>query len=225
MEAMKPLLQKFATTRDTEYIPVETGDPDRLSFVQFRAAFPLTDWRLMPVVRADYLLAYRENPFEKHHVYPGDRFLPDPGIRLSAEDRAVMSVRAAVLGRLRWEDDRGEFMLASADSAELPVPLGARIEVFEGQMGYRLAVDLSSHFTCHYMEFGPEMIRGNLAALRSGDAGCAPLTRKLRAGDLARACRRLDEELDWWARNSVPASMEWARRQRLQPVSSDEEGA
>lgn len=224
-EALKPLLLKSVTTRDTDYIPVETGDPDRLIFLQFRAGFPLTDWRLMPAVRADYLLAYRENPFEKHHVYPSDRFLPDPGTRLSAEDRMVIAVRAAILGRLRWEDDRGEWMLESADKSELPIPLGGRMEIIESQIGYRLAVDLSSHFACHYMEHGPEVIRRKLAALRAGESAYGELSRTIRAAELARACRRLDSELDWWARNSAPASMEWARRQRRQPLASDEEAA
>ena len=225
MEALKPLLKKFTTTRDTDYIPVETDDHDRLVFVQFRAAFPLTDWRLMPAVRADYLLAYRENPFEKHHVYPGDRFLPDPGIRLGPEDRAVMAVRAAILGRLRWESDRAAWVLDPADHSELPTALGASMEGFESQMGFRLAVDLTSHFTCYYMEHGPEAIQRSLSALRGGEPGSAELSRTLRPGDLARAYRRLDAELDWWGRNSVPASMEWARRQRLRLVASDGEAA
>jgi len=225
IEALKPLVQKFTTTRDTDYISVETGDPDRIVLLQFRAAFPLTDWRLMLQVRADYLLAYRENPFEKHHVYPGDRFLPDPGVRLGAEERAVMAVRAAILGRLQWDDSLSEWVLDSANHVELPVTLGARLEAFESQGGYRLAVDLSSHFTCYYMEHGPETIRRQLAALRAGDSGCTELARRMRPGDLVLACRRLDVELDWWARNSVPASMEWSRRRSLQPMAPAEDAA
>jgi hypothetical protein len=224
-ETMKPLLQQFATTRDTVYIPVETADGDRISFLQFRAAFALSEWRLMPVVRADYLLASRENSFEKHHVYPGERGLPDPGIRLNAEDRAATAVRATILHRLQWDEERAEWMLASADRNELPVALGSRMEALETQLGYRLAVDLSSNFTCHYMEFGPDAIRRALSAVRSGAPDGIPLGSTLCRADLASACRRIDQELDWWARNSVPATMEWARHQRAQPAASDGEAA
>ena len=223
LEAAKVILNKHATTRETEYIPVDTGDPDRILIVQLRAAFAITDWRLMPALRADYLLTHRENPFEKHHVYPSDRFLPDPGMRLGPADRAAMAVRAAILGRLAWGRERGEWFLKMADLSELPAPLGASFEAFSGQAGYRLAVDVASHFGCYYLQYGPDAIRQAMSDLRCANNGSARVVATMDPALIKQGCQRVDAELDWWARNSAPAALEFSRRPRELPVATQEE--
>ncbi len=45
LESVRTTLEKHQTDRSVRYLPVDTGDRQRLVFLQVRAVFPFSDWR------------------------------------------------------------------------------------------------------------------------------------------------------------------------------------
>jgi hypothetical protein len=210
-----PVLDRFAYPRGVAYEPVDIGDRDRIIFLQVRAVFPLSEWAGFAAAGQDYRNTHQASSFEKHHIYPGDRSLPSPGQELSPPEVSALVFRAWVLDRLKFDSGRNCWTLESADGTEAPLPLGANLELFSTQEGYRRAVDIVSQYNCLYLEHGPSVIEERIALLaevKGQQAGNNNETEKRVADLFSDEVRALVErELDWWRRNTVPSAMEWGR--------------
>ncbi len=207
------VLGRYDYPRGVPFQTVNTGDPERITFVQYRAVFPLSDLAHFSRAREAYARASAASPFEKYHVVAGERSLPLPGARLSILEARILVFKAWVCGRLELNGHDGSLCLVSADNTEQPLPLGANLEALLGVEGYRRAVDVTSHYTCFYFGHGPEPIReslGRLAKVRAGGSGGSAIEQRVSAFVDAEAEATLRHELDWWLQNSVPAVMRWA---------------
>jgi hypothetical protein len=210
LESIRTTLEKHQTDRSVRYLPVDTGDRQRLTFLQVRAVFPFSDWRGYPIAHGYYESARSSSESEKQHILPGNRFLPDPGCRLVEDDLVALLVRAWVLGRLDWAQDRGWTVLPATDG-ETPVAVGQGPSVAP-QLAYRLAIDLVSSTNCFVRAKGPTGLRQRLGdftkELSNGSELCG-LKRLPNAALLSAAVQNLQSEADWWERNTHPASNGW----------------
>jgi hypothetical protein len=210
LESIRTTLDKHQTDRSVRYLPVDTGDRQRLTFLQVRAVFPFSDWRGYPIARAHYESIRGSSESEKQHVLPGNRFLPAPGCRLTEDELVTLLVRAWVLGRLEWVEDRGWTVLAATD-AETPVALGRGPSV-SPQLAFRLAIDLVSSTSCFVRAKGPAGLRQRLGdfakALSNGSHLCG-LKLLPNPALLSTATQDLESEAQWWERNTHPASNGW----------------
>jgi hypothetical protein len=187
------------------YLPVDTGDRERITFVQIRAVFPFSDWRGYSLARAHYEAFRSESESEKQHVIPGNRFLPCPGVRLADADVARAIVRGWVLGRLQPTDD-GRWTLLPASGDDTPIVIGWPFAV-PPQLAYRLSVDLVSSTSCFIRTNGPGAVRERLAALTKSTSNGSDIPKFLPHPEmLLRAVSELQSEVDWWERNTHPAS-------------------
>jgi hypothetical protein len=203
IEGVRASLEKYQTERGGHYIPVDTGDRERLAFVQVRAVFPFSDWRSMAVARAHYEAARAACEVEKQHVSPGNRFLPAPGISFSEEDLALILARAWIVERLVWRDESG-WALLPGSAADTPLTLG-RAASIPTQLAYRTAVDMVSTMNCVIRRQGVAHLRRRLADLMGNGDG--PWKGNfLSPAVLGVAARRLLAEADWWERNAAPAA-------------------
>ena len=55
-------LDKNQSDRGVRYLPVDTADRERITFLQVRAVFPLSDWRGYSIARAHYEATLRHAP-------------------------------------------------------------------------------------------------------------------------------------------------------------------
>lgn len=189
---------------------VGTGDADSLWFVQVRPAIAVSDWANWDRAKGEYDTAHQNGSFEKHHVLPGDRFLPEPGRRLTETEAKVAVVRAFVLERLSVESNG--LALTFLDGSEQPVPLGDELQLLRGEDGYRRAVDIQSAYSCLYVRKGPSLIEARLARIRAhaeNGSGRGELERCVAQYLDETTDQLLAEELQWWRANTVPAAMPW----------------
>jgi hypothetical protein len=210
LESIRTTLDKHQTDRGVRYLPVDTGDRQRLTFLQVRAVFPFSDWRGYPIARGYYESARSSSESEKQHVLPGNRFLPSPGCRLIEDDVVTLLVRAWVLGRLDWVQDRGWTILPATDT-ETPVAVGQGPSVAP-QLAYRLAIDLVSSTNCFVRAKGPTGLRqrlGDFAKELSNGSDLCGLKLLPNVALLSTAVQCLQLEADWWERNTHPASNGW----------------
>lgn len=210
LESIRTILDKHQTDRGVRYVLVDTGDRQRLTFLQVRAVFPFSDWRGYPIARAYYDAVRGAAESEKQHILPGNRFLPSPGARLGDEEIVALLVRAWVLGRLGWAEDQGWTVLP-ANEADTPVAVSRKLSV-PPQLAYRLAVDLVSSMNCFVGAKGPWALRQRLGILTkemsNGSDSCGL---KLLANHalLSSVGQGLQSEAEWWERNTHPASNGW----------------
>lgn len=205
LEPLRALLDKNQSDRGVRYLPVDTADRERITFIQVRAVLPFSEWRGYTLARAHYEAVRSESDMEKQHVVPGNRSLPCPGVRLTDDDAARALVRAWVLNRLRpTENGRWTVLPASDDDSPLIVSWPLTIAP---QLAYQVSVDLVSSFNCYIRASGPGAVRERLSALPkavsngSGWAEFLPDPEMLR-----RAISELQREVDWWECNTHPAS-------------------
>jgi hypothetical protein len=207
------VLGHYDYPRGVPFQTVNTGDPERIVLLQFRAVFPVSDLAHFARTREAYDRASAANPFEKFHVAVGERSLPLPGSLLSTLDARVVAFKAWVCGRLECNGSNGALLFRSADNTEQPFAVGLNLETLLGVEGYRRAVDVISHYTCLYFSYGPELIREKLrqlAEIRAGNTtGPNAVEQRLSALVNAEVEAALREEVDWWLKNSVPAAMLW----------------
>ena len=210
LESIRTILDKHQTDRGVRYLPVDTRDRQRLTFLQVRAVFPFSDWRGYPIARGYYESARNSSESEKQHILPGNRFLPLPGCRLMEDDVVALLVRAWVLDRLDWVQERGWTILPATD-ADTPVAVGLGPSVAQ-QLAYRLAIDLVSSTNCFVRAEGPARLRQRLGdfakELSNGSELCGLKLLPNRAL-LSAAVQSLRLEADWWERNTHPASNGW----------------
>jgi hypothetical protein len=210
LESIRTTLEKHQTDRSVRYLPVDTGDRQRLTFLQVRAVFPFSDWRGYPIAHGYYESARSSSESEKQHILPGNRFLPDPGRRFFEDDLVALLVRAWVLGRLGWAQDRGWTVLPATDG-ETPVAVGQGPSVAP-QLAYRLTIDLVSSTNCFVRAKGPAGLRQRLVEfskeLSNGSDLCG-LKQLPNTTLLSTALRNLQSEADWWEHNTHPASNGW----------------
>ena len=210
LESIRMTLDKHQTDRGVRYLPVDTGDRQRLTFLQVRAVFPFSDWRGYPIAHGYYESARSSSESEKQHVLPGNRFLPDPGCRLVEDDLVALLVRAWVLNRLAWVQDRGWTVLPATDG-ETPVAVGQGPSVAP-QLAYRLAIDLVSSTNCFVRAKGPAGLRqrlGDFSKELSNGSDLCGLKLLPNTALLSAVLQNLLSEADWWERNTHPASNGW----------------
>jgi hypothetical protein len=122
----------------------------------------------------------------------------------------ALLVRAWVLDRLEWVQDRGWTVLPAADG-ETPVALGQG-PALAPQSAYRLSIDLVSSTNCFVRAKGPAGLRerlGDFAKEMSNGSEVCGLKRLPNASLLSNAVRSLHAEADWWEHNTHPASNGW----------------
>ncbi len=209
MQPIRPVLDKYQTDRGVRYLPVDTGDRQRMVFLQVRAVFPFSDWRSFGIARRSYDAAHQSSATEIHHVIPGHRFLPIPGTRLAAVDLAGLLLRAWTLGRLEVSPGRG-WLVLPASVTDPPVPVGPGPSLTP-QAGYRLAVDLVSSTSCFVSRRGPSALHLCLdqfeKQLGQGTGVCG--LNQLPPAMLAEGVKNLHQEAEWWAHNTLGAVEGW----------------
>jgi hypothetical protein len=210
LESIRTTLDKHQTDRSVRYLPVDTGDRQRLTFLQVRAVFPFSDWRGYPIARGYYDSARNSSESEKQHILPGNRFLPSPGCRMAEGDVVALLVRAWVLDRLEWAEDRGWTVLPATD-AETPVGVG-QCPLVPPQLAYRLAIDLVSSTNCLVRAKGPDGLRqrlGDFVKAASNGSNLCGLKLLPNPVLISTAVQWLMSEAEWWERNTHPASNGW----------------
>jgi hypothetical protein len=208
-----PVLNEFAQQRQHAYTHVNTGDPERIVFLQIRAVFPLSDWAGCAGAQQDYHNQRKIHRMERHHEFAGDRYLPELGRRRTREDAQLVAVHAFVLDRLNW--DAGNWRLAPAEPGLNPRRLGSALELLLGPEGYAVAVDVISDFKCFYCEHGPNVIRDRLQRLEGSGPNTTETEREMAPLYTQEIRRRFEEELAWWEANTVPSAMEWGRKETV----------
>jgi hypothetical protein len=207
LETVRSAIEKYQTDRGIRYLPVNTGDRRRLVFLQVCAVFGISEWRGFTIARAHYESLRLAEDTEKHHVLPGDRFLPTPGCALGELDLSVLLVRAWVLRRLDWAAARG-WTILPAIPEDAPNHIGSALAL-PGALAYRAAVDLVSSTNCYVRAFNPAAMRQRLEELEhdlnNGGEVCG-LKKLPRPELLAHALESLSSEADWWERNALFAS-------------------
>ena len=122
----------------------------------------------------------------------------------------MILVRAWLLDRLEWRDDRGWTVLP-ASNAETPVTLGLEASI-PRQLAYRLAVDMVSSTNCLVRRYGPGELRRRLGEMIQGqtnDCDARKHGKVPASAFLGIAVRRLQAEADWWERNAHPTACGW----------------
>jgi hypothetical protein len=193
---------------------VDTGDPERISFLQVYGGFPVSDWAGLAAARAAYLEASEGATFERCHIWPYLRFLPDPGRPLSQEEVAVFAFEAWALHRLTWDPRQGWKLLPGVDS-EPEMRLGPGFEAMNGPEGYRRAIDVITQFWCRFQESGPVFVRDRLAVLEAIQGGATAGTEvETRLAELVTDSvkERIERQLEWFEINTVPQAQEWHGR-------------
>lgn len=207
LESVRNAIEKHQTDRGVGYLPVDTGDRQRLVFLQVRAVFGFSEWRSFGTARAYYDSLRLTSDTEKHHVIPGNRFLPTPGCALREQDLVVLLVRAWILGRLDWAPGRGWTILPAIDE-EAPINVGHALTL-PGPVAYRTAVDLVSSTNCFVRAHNPRAMRQRLGELEhdleTGAEVCG-LKKLPKLELLTRAMENLLSEADWWDRNALFAA-------------------
>jgi hypothetical protein len=202
LEWVRSVLHRHQVERSTRYLPVDTQDRQRLTFMQVRAVFPFSDWRGFAIARTHYAHAHMASESEKHHILPGNRFLPNPGAGVSEDDMVGLLVRAWVLERLNWTQDEG-WVVLPAGVTESAIAVGPT-PLIAPQLAYRLAVDLVSSTSCFVRQRGPAALRQRLAAFtqaQSNGTNLAGLKLLPSTAPLTRAVKQLQVESSWWERN------------------------
>jgi len=204
LEIVRNAIEKHQTDRGVRYLTVDTGDRQRLVFLQVRAVFGFSEWRGFGTARAHYESLWLTSDTEKHHVVPGNRFLPTPGCTLREQDLAVLLVRAWMLDRLTWTPGRG-WTILPAIVEETPVNVGNTLAV-PAPVAYRMAVDLVSATNCYVRVHNPDTMRRRLRELehdlKNGGEVCGLKTLPEQEL-LSRAMENLISEADWWERNAL----------------------
>jgi len=212
------VLGRVDITRTTPFEVVDTGDPERIVFLQVRAVFPLSDLAHFARFRTAYEKASRSILFEKYDVVPGNRFLPVNGDVLTEENTRIVAVKGYLLDRLAYDKKQQTWVLDPADGTDAPLAIGAHLEALARKEGYRCAVDVGSSFSCLYLEKGPGYIRARLEHLTAVRAkkqkATSELERRVSALLTEGVLARVEEELQWWAKNTIPAAMVWGAQAR-----------
>ena len=210
--------------RGVPFQAVNNPDPDRIVFLQFRAAFPISELKHFERMQQSDLRVLGGNAFEKLHASPPARALPEPGRPLLEKDAQVLTLRAWITNRLVVQAGDAGLFLTSVDGSEQPIMLGRKLQMFRTPDGYRRAVDIVSFYEGFYYREGPDVIRTHLARLADFRAGRGPandpLLRKLAALVDEETAAALERELGWWLKNSSPAVMRWNNT----PRKSGDEG-
>lgn len=223
------ILNRFATKNRKEYEIVHIDDPERIIFFQFRAGFPVSSWIHYESGYEIYRRTFSTLPFDRHHVVPGDRFLPAPGRPLPESESRLIALKAWILERLAFDGEEESWKLLSALHRDFGQEIGssvdALLEHFGSSDGYAHSVDVVSHFNCFYRMNGPDPIRQKLTLLhqtREGQTNTVNATnQKVAQFTRPEDVEKIRQELKWWEKNTVPAAMVWhsASNLKKQPTS------
>lgn len=207
----KELLAQYGYTR-TPYEAIDIDDPERIIFLQVRAAFPYSDWTHFEAANRVYKLNSKKIPFEKYHSNVGERNLPVPGKLLTPIEARTIILKGWLQERVEYIASQGWILFPATDDTGA-LELGRNLEVLLGQEGYGYAVDVVSHYNNFYLTHGPTIIQQRLTQLfqiRNGTITPATDTdRQLAALADDKNFEAIEYELDWWQKNSVPGAMEW----------------
>lgn len=196
-----PILRRYAHESRMNHEVVNTADPERIIFVQYRGVFSYKDWAHFDNAKEAYRRISRKTDFEKHHIVIGSRFLPFPGEMLTPEQAAVVVIKAWLLDRIETQP----YLCLVA--AGRNIKLDRILEVLGGGEGYKPTVEVVSAFNCHYLEVGADAIRQRLALLQAEEQD--EVERAIAPFWNESVVALLNEELDWWERNTVRGAMVW----------------
>jgi hypothetical protein len=205
------LLRQYGYQRGTEYEVVNTGDSERILFLQERAVFPLTAWAHYPLALDAYRLVSQQTPFEKLHARVGDRYLITPGRYLDVTEAGAVVMRAWLLDRIHYNPQTASYQLESPGN--LPLSLTRVVPVLCSSAGYRYSVEIISQFSNLLLKQGSASLferLNHLMAMRDGQRSINEEVEKRVVQFLDdEVYTLLREQLEWWYQNSVPESMEW----------------
>ena len=235
------IVEMLETRPNAENVPfevVDTADRERIVFLRLRGAFPASAWSHIDGFKESYDRVTIESPFERLHVYAGDRFLPWPGRPMSELEAQLVVLRAWTLGRLEMDPSTGELVLVRGDgdlrlgsagrlgfvaqTASLQrVALGTGLATLtrpqdNGRKAYALAVDVTSLLGCAIQFFGTDPLDAAVAAVAPGASGPRDALEAAVAQVVTDAATRaFRSELEHWRHNTSPALLGHSRGQRL----------
>ncbi|MGV0025342.1 tubulin-like doman-containing protein [Phormidesmis priestleyi] len=200
--ALPKLLNQYSN-RGQPYEVLDTGDPDKIVFLQYRAVLPYSDWAHYSTAVDDYEQISEVTHFEKFHPVVGSRYLPMPGQTPAIEQAKIAVIYAWMLGRIQLHPGQMGYLLSAAQQA---IPLEQSCAVLCSKMGYRCLVDLTSSFNCLYQDC-PSKIYDRLNHLRAVRQGTVtpldPIETEIATHLNEAVDRTLLARLDWWRNNTI----------------------
>ncbi|MBD1822281.1 hypothetical protein H6F51_07195 [Cyanobacteria bacterium FACHB-DQ100] len=89
-----PQLLNWYSSRERGYQDIDTGDPNKIIFLQYRAVLPYSHWAHYPIAVQNYHQIAEATYFEKFHPIVGARNLPFPGQDLTIEQAEIAVIYA-----------------------------------------------------------------------------------------------------------------------------------
>lgn len=199
---LPPLLNRYSS-RGQPYEVLNTGDPDKIVFLQYRAVLPYSSWAHYAIAVDDYAQISGSTHFEKFHPVVGARDLPLPGQTPTIEQAEIAVIYAWILGRIRLHPSKLHYLL---HTAQHNIPLEQCCTTLCSKIGYRCLVDLISNFNCLYQAC-PEKIDDRLNHLRAVRQGIVtpldPIETEIATYFSEDVDRALLKRLDWWRNNTI----------------------
>lgn len=203
-----PTLLNQYSSRGTPYEVMDTGDADKIIFLQHRTVFPYSDWAHYAMALDDYEHISAATQFEKFHPVVGARNLPLPGQIPVLAQAEIAVIYSWMLERIQRHPNQPGYLLYAAHQA---ISLEQCRAVLCSKKGYACLVDLISQFNCLYQSC-PTKINDALNRLR---AVRECLVEPIDPIELAVSAflqddieRLLVQQLDWWRSNTIAAAME-----------------
>ncbi|MBD1846235.1 hypothetical protein H6F89_23005 [Cyanobacteria bacterium FACHB-63] len=197
-----PQLLNWYSSRERGYQEIDTGDPDKIIFLQYRAVLPYSYWAHYPIAVQNYHQIAEVTYFEKFHPIVGARYLPFPGQDPTIEQAEIAVIYAWILGRIQLHSSNRYVIKA----AQHTIPLEDSRKLLCSRIGYQCLVDLISHFNCLYQAC-PVKIYDRLNHLRSVHQEAItpldPLETEIAAYLSEDIDRELWKRLDWWRNNTI----------------------
>jgi hypothetical protein len=199
------LLDRYSS-RGQPYEVLNTGDPDKIVFLQYRAVLPYSSWAHYAIAVDDYDQISAATHFEKFHPVVGSRDLPLPGQIPTTEQAEIALIYAWILGRIQLHPSKMSYLLHAAQQA---IPLEQTCKIFCSKLGYRCLVDLVSNFNCLYQAC-PEKIYDRLNHLQDVHQGAVapidPVETEIATHLSEGIDRAILKRLDWWRNNTIQES-------------------
>jgi hypothetical protein len=202
------LLNQYASQRGMSYEVLNTEDPDKILFLQYRAVFAYSDWAHFGQAWQDYEQVSRATRFEKFHPVVGARNLPLPGQMPTLLQAKVALIDAWILGKLHPHvSGSSSYQLQSGEEWICLKNLEPEViqTVLCKREGYRHLVYLTSQFNCLYLERGPqfcyEKLHHLLAVPNGTGTRLSPVESVL--ATFEDAITELFRQLDWWQNNTI----------------------
>lgn len=188
---------------------VDTGDPEKIVFIQIRLGFPISAIDKYDVYREAYNRRSVDLDFEKMHGEPVDRHLPEPGPPASTLDTQVALLQAYLVDGLKI--GRGlSYEGMQDDVTHIDDQLAAL-------QAYDLRVELVTRLYAVFREIGPEPLYDRLDQIDSlletaeanGKESEDPVMTAVVAHVEQEALDEVRKQVAWWAHNTIPQAALW----------------